>query len=401
MDLTLYKTDAKGVKRVWRAEVAGATVTYTYGVAGGKLQRKSLTYTEGKVKRTPEEQALQEAQAKARVKQRGGYVFETRDGDGAGADVDTAAPAHVPSNVVETAHLHVPRPMLALTKGFLERLRFVDTRTTPTFVQRKLDGVRATGNTGTGELWTRQCKRMTAPTHIENALRAVGAHCREHGTPLPEWVDGELYQHGASFNAITGAVRQKTVKDVKRLSGIQYHLYDVHADVPTRDRLAVLDAIADAIDALGIDEIVVVETFHEHPGEDAVERISAYLPKFVAEGYEGAMVRVDDDTPYEAGKRSSKLLKLKNFHDADFEFVECVPEKGREDLVGAMVLRLPDGRQFSARPAMTEAERRALWDTVAPGDIVTVKYFELTPDGIPRFPSAVGVRVEHTAEGPV
>ncbi len=91
---------------------------------------------------------------------------------------------------------------------------------------------------------------------------------------------------------------------------------------------------------------------------------------------------------YESG-RSSTLLKLKTFHDAEGRVLEHLPGKGRHaGRLGALVLELPSGLTFSVGTGFSDAQRQA---PPPVGSIVTYRYQELTDRGVPRFPSFVRV----------
>jgi len=47
---------------------------------------------------------------------------------------------------------------------------------------------------------------------------------------------------------------------------------------------------------------------------------------------------------------------------------------------------LPDGTRFSVGTGFSDAERK---DPPPIGSVITFRYQELTPDGVPRFPSYV------------
>ena len=94
------------------------------------------------------------------------------------------------------------------------------------------------------------------------------------------------------------------------------------------------------------------------------------------------MVRLDE--PYEQ-KRSKYLLKRKEFQSEEFPIVAI--EAGLGNWAGVakkVTCRLPDGRTFGAGIRGTKERAAVLltetWETA------TVRYFALTPDGIPRFP---------------
>jgi DNA ligase-1 len=103
---------------------------------------------------------------------------------------------------------------------------------------------------------------------------------------------------------------------------------------------------------------------------------------WLEQGYEGQMVRLPGT--YEQ-KRSKLLLKRKEFQDAEFEVVEIQEGQGNwAGVAKAVQCRLPDGRLFGAGIRGTrERAAELLHET---HKVVTVRFFALTPDGIPRFP---------------
>lgn len=381
----LQKQDGRGATRVWIGEIVinddGPVLTSTFGTAGGKMQTKAQPVLQGKQGRTALQQAQMELDHKASVKRREGYT-----------ENEPPAVALKPAPVIDAEYADVPLPMLAV--DIESRWGRLPCDTTGVFLQPKLDGVRAIGGVGTGKLWSRTHTEYTSPVHIAAALCALPA------AAWPWWLDGELYCHGMTFNAITSLARQKVVKDPAATAALQYHVYDVVApELPTRARMALLRELATQLEASSITCIVVVRTDALPPQPLAMLQpaVMAFHAECTRVGYEGAMVRLDDAAGYQTGRRATSLLKVKAFMQSEFPLVGFEPEKGAEDLVGAMVLQLPDGRLFRARPAMTVAERRALNTDGghAPGTQVTVKYFELTPDNVPRFPIALGFVYDH------
>ena len=92
---------------------------------------------------------------------------------------------------------------------------------------------------------------------------------------------------------------------------------------------------------------------------------------------------------YEAG-RSTTLLKIKTFHDADGVVVEHVAGKGRhKGRMGALVVRMSDGTEFSVGTGFTDKLRE---NPPAAGSTISFRYQELTDGGVPRFPSFVRLR---------
>ena len=93
------------------------------------------------------------------------------------------------------------------------------------------------------------------------------------------------------------------------------------------------------------------------------------------------------------GARSSTLLKVKSFKDADAKIVGHAAGKGKyKTMTGALLCRLgADGAgvAFKVGSGMSDADRE---NPPSIGSVIIVRFQELTPDGVPRFPTYVGVR---------
>ena len=109
--------------------------------------------------------------------------------------------------------------------------------------------------------------------------------------------------------------------------------------------------------------------------------------EYTQSGYEGQMVR--QDTPYEC-KRSKNLLKRKEFITEEYTVVRV--EEGQGNWSGyakKFVLVLENGTQFSSGVRGSQAQLKALWESTEKPTWVTCRYFELSNDGIPRFPVVI------------
>jgi DNA ligase-1 len=88
--------------------------------------------------------------------------------------------------------------------------------------------------------------------------------------------------------------------------------------------------------------------------------------------------------------RSSTLLKVKSFFDAEALVIEHQAGTGRhQGRLGALLVELPDGVRFSVGTGFSDKEREG---PPPAGAIVTFRYQELSDTGVPRFPSYVGIR---------
>lgn len=112
------------------------------------------------------------------------------------------------------------------------------------------------------------------------------------------------------------------------------------------------------------------------------------LKRIEALGGEGLMLR-QPGSPYVAG-RSTTLLKVKSFLDTEARVIGHVKGAGRHlGRLGALEAELADGTRFSVGTGLSDAERS---DPPAIGSIIGVRYQELSDDGVPRFPSYLGIR---------
>lgn len=109
--------------------------------------------------------------------------------------------------------------------------------------------------------------------------------------------------------------------------------------------------------------------------------LMAKLHELEQAGAEGLMLH-HQDAHYKTG-RSADLLKLKSYQDSEAEVIGYRPGKGKyQGMVGALVVKMPDGKTFAIGSGLTDELRR----TPPPlGAVVTYRYNGLTQHGLPRF----------------
>ena len=118
------------------------------------------------------------------------------------------------------------------------------------------------------------------------------------------------------------------------------------------------------------------------------EHLRSELERIEAAGGEGLMVR-DPQAEYVVG-RSSQILKVKNFQDAEATVIESIPGRGKfTGKMGALLVRLDNGVQFRLGSGFSLYERE---NPPGPGTVVTFKYYGFYPSGIPKFPSFLRIR---------
>jgi DNA ligase-1 len=261
---------------------------------------------------------------------------------------------------------------------------YKDKLTYPIYSQAKLDGIRCI-LTKDG-MFSRNGKPIISAPHIFDSVKPLFE-------TNPDLVfDGELYadKFANDFNKIVSLVKKTkpTADDLKESKElIEYHIYDL----PSSDKNFIQRAYDLAILFETRSELHphcrIVETY-KVPSEDVVTEL---YEKYVEEGYEGQMLRLDGK--YE-NKRSKNLLKHKSFVDEEYTILDiCEGEGNRTGTAGYMVFETAEGKPFKSNVKGT-------WDETAEmlknkkqliGKQATIKYFNLTPDGIPRFPFVINI----------
>ena len=128
--------------------------------------------------------------------------------------------------------------------------------------------------------------------------------------------------------------------------------------------------------------IEVLKHYEIHGYDEA----KAYHDAWVAQGYEGAILR-DPTKEYGFGKRDVRMVKLKEFKDEEFEIIGYkLGLRGSEDMVFG--LKTKDGVEFEAKPIGDRALKERYVEDMDKiiGQKGTVKYFYMTEDGVPFLP---------------
>ncbi len=124
---------------------------------------------------------------------------------------------------------------------------------------------------------------------------------------------------------------------------------------------------------------------------DNEDEVIGLYEKYVNDGYEGQMLRLN--SMYE-NKRSKNLLKHKSFVDEEYTILDIVEGEGnRTGTAGYFVFETADGKPFKSNVKGTWEETAEMLKNKKKliGKEATVKYFNLTPDGIPRFPYVINI----------
>lgn len=340
----IYKLDSSGKLREWWVEGKDRAYRTISGLEGGQAVASEWTTVTGKSGRSDIVQTEQEIQSEYTKKLSREY---TRDRDKALSGVKNFF-----------------KPMLAHKYAdYKDKLVF------PMSCQPKLDGIRCIASKA--GLNSREGKPIVGVPHIQEALVPF---FKMHPTAV---LDGELYNHDLhdDFNAIVSCVKKQkpSAADLdKSRKLVQYHVYDW----PDTNDFS-LRVIGLSRELEGSRFIVLVKTIEAKT--QAV--LDAAYEAFLEAGYEGQMVRLD--APYEQ-KRSKHLLKRKEFLDGEFDIVRIEEGKGNwSGVAKSVTCKLPDGREFGSGIRGTHEQMAYL--LLEKPKRATIRYFCLTPDGIPRF----------------
>jgi ATP-dependent DNA ligase len=384
---TLFAVSSHGKRKIWSVAVVdrdghGVIVT-SHGYEDGKQVINERVVTVGKNigkrnETTPVAQAISEAQSLWNKKRDAAYAEDgakPSEGGGAGdsasdtsSDEDSAPVAPAPTTDV------VPLPMLA--QDFNKRAKSMKF---PCYAQRKLDGVRCVAISGRG-LFSRNGK-PTSPhlTHIQADINSL---------PVGTILDGELYSDELTFQEIVGLVKKATLKpgDAEKVKKIYLCVYDTIRPGVNTERIAWL---ADLFTSRTFAALRLLPT----AVCGSLEEVKTLHAAYVAEGYEGIMLR-NGGGLYKVGHRSVDLMKYKEFEDAEYTVCGFKEGDGVEKGCVVWVCRTPAGQEFNVRPRGTHEDRQAAFLSGATmlGKKLTVRYQELTNDGIPRFPVGIAFR---------
>jgi DNA ligase-1 len=233
------------------------------------------------------------------------------------------------------------------------------------WMSEKLDGVRAywTGQ----QFLSRQGNLFHAPDWFTAGLP---------NTPL----DGELWIDRKAFQRTVSIVRRQDKPDTWK--SVKYLIFDApQASGAFEERWKFLQDVARAWSA-------PFASVHDHVLCRGTDHLREELQRVESLGGEGLMLR-QPGSAYVAG-RSSTLLKVKSFRDAEAVVLGHQPGRGKhKGKLGALLVRLPDGTEFEVGTGFTDKERA---NPPVIGSTITFRFQELTDGGVPRFPSFIGVR---------
>jgi DNA ligase-1 len=203
--------------------------------------------------------------------------------------------------------------------------------------------------------------------------------------PAPDWfrarlparpLDGELWLGRGRFDQLSAIVRRSRPDDAQ-WRRVRYLLFELPGAPGSFAARAA--AIEKLVRGIGWDQLEAIE--QSRVADRAA--LKRRLARTVAAGGEGLVLHLAA-APYQSG-RSDAVTKLKPELDAEAVVTGHRPGSGKyAGLLGALQVETPQGVRFHIGSGLNDALRR---NPPPLGSLVTYRFRELTPGGVPRFAS--------------
>lgn len=235
------------------------------------------------------------------------------------------------------------------------------------WVSEKLDGVRA--------FWDGHVLRfrsglpIAAPDWFTAALPKTA-------------LDGELWLGRGRFDELSGIVRRQVPVEADWRT-VRYMIFDLPGATGSfSERTQGLAAVVGQAQQPWLQ--LVAQQRVPNPAA-----LQVLLQQTVKGGGEGLVLHRAN--ALWAPGRSDALLKFKLQPDEEARVVAHLPGKGRHTgRLGALLMEMPDGQRFALGTGFTDAQRAT---PPVIGSVVTYRYRDRTPKGLPKFASFLRVRI--------
>lgn len=232
-------------------------------------------------------------------------------------------------------------------------------------MSEKLDGVRCIWDGK--RLYSRNGNQFFPPDYFKKDF------------PSDMMLDGELFMARNMFSETISIVKKKEPHDGWKK--IKFMVFDAPKVKQTLKKR--FEIIKEKISKIKSEYLV----YHEQEICKNKEQLEKTMDEIVKKKGEGVIIR-DPNSLYEE-RRVKTMLKVKRFHDAEATVIAHNRGTGRcEGMLGALVVKNDDGVQFKIGSGFDDSQR------LKPpkiGSRVTYRYFELSKDKVPRFPTFVRV----------
>ena len=287
----------------------------------------------------------------------------------------------------------IPEFNVALAQNYEPKLAsFGENVTEKWYASRKLDGVRCLAIVdvqGNCRLYSRMGKEFTTLNKVKSAIEATGI--------INTVFDGEICildkDGNEDFQSVMKEIRRKDHQienpmfmmfDMLHIS--QFNSKKSNDTLGTRKLRSFIESLENKNTLRYLDQAEITDERH----------FDKWAQMAGDNNWEGFMLR--KDVGYE-GKRSKNLLKVKTFHDAEYEVVDCdvapmsVVRDGKEaqEVMLAQVYIEHKGYRVKVGSGFSQEQRIKYMTEDIVGKTITVQYFEETHNdkgGISlRFPT--------------
>lgn len=362
--MPLYKITKTGAIQEWNIEIGEENGQWYYEITHGQKDGKKQVkrnYVKGKNigkanETTPEQQAKSEALSKRLKQLDGGY------GDNL-IEVESGATSLLPM----LAHEYTENESKILF---------------PAYLQPKLDGVRCLAYFEDNRVYL--ISRKGKPLILKHISDALCNMYKSGELPEATILDGELYHPEIEFQQIVSLIKKEQIDS----NLIEFHVYDC-IDYSNSFANRFINGLQKIFNPTK--HIKIVETREVKNSNDVYNLHTNWT---LSSGYEGSIIR-HGSNPYEVGKRSRFLLKLKNFQTEEF-VIHGAKQNVFSPETCVFILHTKEGYPFDCMPTGTHEQRKEMWinhlDYI--GKLMTVKFFEWTTSekSVPRFPVGLCVR---------
>ena len=386
----LFSERIQGDTRVWQIgyEHTGSQLKTVHGVLittkgdpGENLQTSYHPIETNKSGRNLQQQAVLEARRRYLTKYKEGYL---------------------PVGEELPPGLNGAKPMLAKTYCHPStdngKLKSNETRIKkfPVSIMRKIDGIRSLSRLDGNKIAMRSRLNNLFPHlhHIKEELEVLMKYLPPHCE-----LDGELYSLNVNFQQLTSMVKRVNILH-PRHDEIEYWIFDIidPERMVWEDRYTMLvNAYVKYLeDGNSSSTLRILQTYTANNIED----IDKYHNIFVADGYEGIIIRrygyVESDKRLAQYRpnRTNSLIKHKVFKDEEVIIIGYEQCTGTEEGAIKFIVKDTRGNDFPVRPRGSIKLRRE-WFKRGEEFIrkqLTIRYQELSDKGIPRFPVGIAVR---------
>ena len=235
------------------------------------------------------------------------------------------------------------------------------------YMSIKYDGLRAVFKEG--NLFTRNGHKIQGVQHLTEAI------------PADYSFDGELLIPGLHFQKSSGLIRSDNP-----IPEAVYYVFDIpESTLPFNQRYKLYSDVCSILDKSFIKSV-------KHVVARNKEHIANTFKKSLTAGYEGLVLK----SPYHLyqAKRSWDWMKLKAEKSEDLKVSGFFEGEGKyKGQLGGLIVDYHD-TAVRVGSGFSDAERVSIWENQIAylGEIVEVKYHEVTPDGSLRHPVYNGVR---------